>query len=84
MRKENYTYQEYEFEIQTVSQENSVEGANLIVVLKYKSELLESYHVNHETVRDYKYQNQKDLENYLYEIVKTEIKSKFIEKVKTL
>ena len=81
MRKEKYTYKERVFEIKTVSQANSFEDTDLIVILKYNGKLLEFYHADSETVGDYKFQKHEDLENCLYEIAKQEIECKFFERV---
>lgn len=81
MRKETFVYQELDFGIKTISEANSFEESDLIVALKYNGQLLEFYHAHSETVADFKYQNKTELEDHLYEIVKSEIKSKFFEKV---
>ena len=83
MRKELYAYQELNFEIKTISEANSFEDRDLIVAIKYNEELLEFYHAHSETVADFKTQNKIELENRLYEIAKSEIESKFFERIRT-
>lgn len=83
MRKELYAYQELNFEIKTISEANSFEDRHLIVAIKYNGELLEFYHAHSETVADCKTQNKTELENRLYEIAKSEIESKFFERIRT-
>ena len=83
MRKELYAYQELNFEIKTISEANSFEDRDLIVAIKYNGELLEFYHAHSETVADFKTQNKTELENRLYEIAKSEIESKFFERIRT-
>lgn len=81
MRKEEYKYQGLTFQIKTIMEENVLENLDLIVVIKYKHRLLEFYHAHHETVVDFNVQNRIELEDKLYEIAKTEIKSKFFDLV---
>lgn len=83
MRKELYPYQELDFEIKTISEANSFEDSDLIVVLKHNGQLLEFYHAHSETVADFQTQNKTELENKLYEIAKFEIASKFFEIAKS-
>mgnify|MGYP003617982139 CR=1 FL=1 len=83
MRKELYVYKELNFEIKTISESNSFENRDLIVAIKYNGELLEFYHAHSETVTDFKTQNKTELENRLYEIAKSEIESKFFERIRT-
>lgn len=83
MRKELYAYQELNFEIKTISEANSFEDRDLIVPIKYNEELLEFYHAHSETVADFKTQNKTELESRLYEIAKSEIESKFFERIRT-
>ncbi|MDC4509347.1 hypothetical protein NQ787_17690 [Acinetobacter baumannii] len=77
MKKETYSYNGLNFEIETISQENSLEDTDLIVVLKYDGEILETYDVHHETAADFKCQNKDDLKHKLYGIAKKEIELKF-------
>lgn len=83
MRKELYAYQELNFEIKTISEANSFEDRDLIVAIKYNEELLEFYHAHSETAAYFKTQNKIELENKLYEIAKSEIESKFFERIRT-
>lgn len=83
MKKELFVHQGLKFEIKTVSEANSFEDRDLIVAIKYNEELLEFYHAHSETVADFKTQNKTALENRLYEIAKSEIESKFFERIRT-
>ena len=83
MRKELYLYQGQNFEIKTISEANSVENSDLIVILKHSEKLLEFYHAHSEVVGYFKHQNKADLEDLLYDIAKSEIKSKFFEMLST-
>lgn len=83
MKKELFVHQGVKFEIKTVSEANSFEDRDLIVAIKYNGELLEFYHAHSETFADFKTQNNTELENRLYEIAKSEIESKFFERIRT-
>ena len=79
MRKEPYLYKGLNFEIKTISEANPVEDRDLIVAIKYNGKLLEFYHADSETVVDFQIQNKTELEDHLYNIAKSEVKSKFFE-----
>lgn len=83
MRKELYAYKELNFEIKTISEAKSFENRDLNVAIKYNEELLEFYYAPSETVTDFKTQHKIELENRLYEIAKSEIESKFFERIRT-
>ena len=79
MRKELYPYKGLHFEIKTISEANPVEDRDLIVAIKFNSELLEFYHAHSEAVMDFKHQNEAELEDHLYNLAKSEIKSKLFQ-----
>ena len=83
MKKELFVHQGLKFEIKTVSEANSFKDRHLIVAIKYNEELLEFYHAHSETVADFKTQNKTELEDRLFEIAKSEIESRFFERVHT-
>ena len=69
------------FEIKTISEANLVDNIDLIVAIKFNGKLLGFYHSHSEAVMEFKYQNKAELEDCLYDIAKSEIKSKFFEMV---
>ena len=69
------------FEIKTISEANLIDNIDLIVAIKFNGKLLGFYHSHSEAVMEFKYQNKAELEDSLYDIAKSEIKSKFFEMV---
>ena len=51
--------------------------------MTFARDLLEFYYAPSETVADFKTQHKIELENRLYEIAKSEIESKFFERIRT-
>ncbi len=84
MRKESYLHKGLNFEIKTISEDNPVENRDLVVAIKYNGKLLEFYHADSETVVDFQIQNKTELEDHLYNIAKSEVKSKFFEIVNSM